>query len=324
MKIGLKELLVAAAVGILSLLAVVAVVARMWGLAVLCVGALQVLTIVIVLDAHRRQQAALLRLERATENVSLRVVTEGQATQRSLDGHALEMTETLVAQVRWSQGRNERRITEGVQEVEALLQLFNRIQPRAAMPSSGNWALPPTGILQLLEVVEKRRPKRIVQLGSGTSTLWLAYALESLGEGRVIALEHDEHYFAETKALLVAHGFAETVAEVRHAPLGDAGLPDHDTPWYTASAFEDLDAVDLLLVDGPPEATGKSARYPAMPAFLPKLAAGAFVILDDTDRKDEQDIIERWKSEYPGLAEASVPGPRGRQTILVLGTPQAP
>ena len=169
-----------------------------------------------------------------------------------------------------------------------------------------------TCILQLPEVVEKRRPKTIVELGSGMSTLWLAYALESLGEGRVIALDHDEHHFAET------------VAEVRHAPLGDAGLPDHDTPGYTPSAFEDLDAVDLLLVDGPPQATGKSARYPAMPAFLPKLAAGAFVILDDIDRKVEQDIVERWKSECPGLAETSVPGPRGRQTILVLGTPQAP
>ena len=84
MKIGLKELLVAAAVGILSLLAVVAVVARMWGLAVLCVGALQVLTIVIVLDAHRRQRAALLRLERAVENVSRRVVTESVALQREI------------------------------------------------------------------------------------------------------------------------------------------------------------------------------------------------------------------------------------------------
>lgn len=61
-----------------------------------------------------------------------------------------------------------------------------------------------------------------------------------------------------------------------------------------------------------------------MPAFLPKLAAGAFVILDDTDRKVEQDIIERWKSGYPGLAETTVPGPGGGRTILVLETPQAP
>ena len=84
MKIGLKELLVAVAVGIVSLLAVIAVVAEAWGLAVLCVGALQVLTIVIVLDTQRRQRAALLRLERAVENVSLRVVTESVALQREI------------------------------------------------------------------------------------------------------------------------------------------------------------------------------------------------------------------------------------------------
>lgn len=84
MKIGLEALLVAAAVGIVSLLAVIAVVAEAWGLAVLCVGALQVLTIVIVLDTQRRQRAALLRLERAVENVSLRVVTESVALQREI------------------------------------------------------------------------------------------------------------------------------------------------------------------------------------------------------------------------------------------------
>lgn len=85
MKIGIKALLVAAAVGIASLLAVIAVVAQKWGLAVLCIGALQALTLVIVLDAHRRQRAQLLRLERAVENVSLRVVTESVALQREIE-----------------------------------------------------------------------------------------------------------------------------------------------------------------------------------------------------------------------------------------------
>lgn len=85
MKIGLKELLVVATVGIVSLLAVIAAVAEAWGLAVLCVGALQVLAIVIALDAYRRQRAQLLRLERAVENVSLRVVTESVALQREID-----------------------------------------------------------------------------------------------------------------------------------------------------------------------------------------------------------------------------------------------
>ena len=84
MKIGLKELLVAVAVGIVSLLAVIAVIAESWGLALLCIGALQLLTLGIVLDAQRRQRAALLRLERAVENVSLRVVTESVALQREI------------------------------------------------------------------------------------------------------------------------------------------------------------------------------------------------------------------------------------------------
>ena len=54
-----------------------------------------------------------------------------------------------------------------------------------------------------------------------------------------------------------------------------------------------------MLVDGPPAATGKHARYPALLNVL-KLFAGRFVIhflLDDYMRTDEQEIIVRW-SEY--------------------------
>ena len=70
-------------------------------------------------------------------------------------------------------GREAHRISwDQSSEMEALTQLFQRIKPRAPMPSSARWALNPTGLLQLVWLIEQHRPGTIVELGSGTSTVW--------------------------------------------------------------------------------------------------------------------------------------------------------
>ena len=339
MKIGRKDLLVVGVVGIVASGTLASLAADSWRLALACLGVLQLIGLAIVLDSHRRlrrtveaQDRNAARLEGAITNVSLRVVTESQSVRRTLDGQSAAIIKKIGAevhgmdvQVRKTQNFLDRRVDEGVQETEALIQLFTRIQPRAAMPSSGRWALPPTGILQLLEIVESQQPKTTVELGSGTSSVWLAYALEKLGRGRLVSIDHDEYYLEKSRAALLAHGFGDTAkVEVRFAPLSDLKLSEHETPWYDTSVMNDLTEVDLLIVDGPPAGTGKAARYPAVPIFMPILAAGALVLLDDTDREAEKATIERWTAEYPRLTEIELPGPRGRQTILVLGTPQAP
>ena len=52
------------------------------------------------------------------------------------------------------------------------------------------------------------------------------------------------------------------------------------------------------MVDGPPEASGPLARYPAVPLLHPHFAKRARVILDDGARPDERVIAERWKNEH--------------------------
>ena len=67
----------------------------------------------------------------------------------------------------------------------------------------------------------------------------------------------------------------------------------------------------MLVIDGPPQAAGTQARYPAGPLLFPRLAPGAAVYLDDAARSDEQAILRRWRSEFP-LAAPVAAGLRKR------------
>lgn len=207
-----------------------------------------------------------------------------------------------------------------LRQTEALIQLYGRIDPRRAMPPSGGWGLDPTGVLTLIELVQLRRPGVVVELGSGTSTVWLGYALEKLGAGKVISLDHDESYASRTHDLITTHAL-ESVAEVRLAPLVESGVADHEPAWYDLSVIDDLDTVDLLVVDGPPKATGELARFPALPRLFERLAPGASVVLDDATRADEREVFRRWVAQYPTLRELRVlPG----DGLRILEVPPSP
>ncbi|NEE01450.1 class I SAM-dependent methyltransferase [Phytoactinopolyspora halotolerans] len=211
-------------------------------------------------------------------------------------------------------------IRDQTREVEALLQLFSRVSPRQPMPSSGRWALDATGLLNLYALVQRDRPELVVELGSGTSTVWLGYALEAAGTGRLVSVDHLDEFAGHARAAVDLHGNRDST-EVRHAPLTPLRLGDEEFAWYDRSALADLDGIDMLVVDGPPKVTGRHARYPALPVLLEHLADDALVVLDDTDRSSEQKIVDRWLETVPGLRREPVLV--GAQAVLRYTRPGA-
>lgn len=141
------------------------------------------------------------------------------------------------------------------------------------------------------EVVHGAR-ERIVECGSGASTVLLARLLRERGGGRLTAIEHDGHWAALVAEQLRREGL-DSIARVLHAPLG--GEPE----WYAAAELAAVpDEVDLLIVDGPPAfypGTGTS-RAPALPWFEQRLTADAAVFLDDLDRPGERHVIATWEA----------------------------
>jgi len=200
---------------------------------------------------------------------------------------------------------------EIVQEVEAMLYLQKLLALPAPAPLLGGWAMDPVAMLKLVSWVLEAKPKLIVECGSGASTVWLGHALRLNGAGKLISLDHQPKYADATREALILHGLGG-VAEVLLAPIGDVQVGDQAYPWYSVAALQEISGIDMLIVDGPPGATGPLARYPALPVLAPALAPGALVVLDDAKREEEQKIMERWRREYPALGSGVEIAPRTR------------
>ena len=184
----------------------------------------------------------------------------------------------------------------------------------------------PAGLVEVCNDIVLNDRGRIVELGSGISTVLLARLLGQLsasGERRLAAVEHDGRWARWVVSQLVREGVGDHVVVV-DAPLR-AALRLRGWTWYDVAAVDaGLDAaiggdvIDLLVVDGPPAfAVGHSlARHPALPMLRDRLAPGATVVLDDVERPGEQEVLRRWEDEfglvfrreerYAGVAIASV------------------
>ena len=174
---------------------------------------------------------------------------------------------------------------------------------------TGAWAIAPDLQHALLDLIDQMQPRLVVELGSGVSTIVMGYALARIG-GRAIALEHLPEFRAQTIREIAKHGLGLT-CQVIAAPLRVHRIDGTDWRWYDLANFEPGVPIDLLLVDGPPGATQREARYPALPLLRSHLADHAVVVLDDCGRPDERSIVERWSRAFPEYAVAHVAHTRG-------------
>jgi methyltransferase family protein len=150
----------------------------------------------------------------------------------------------------------------------------------------------PAGLVAVCNDVVHGARTRVVECGSGVSTVVLARLLRERGTGGIVALEDDAHWAAVVRDQLRREAL-EGVARVVNAPL------QGDPPWYTPAALAELPAeVDLLVVDGPPARACDhgTIRAPALGWFAPRLIDGATVVLDDIARPGERDVVAGWEA----------------------------
>ena len=169
-------------------------------------------------------------------------------------------------------------------------------------------AMHPAGIIAIGREIIACDRCRIVELGSGISTVLLARLLHRTrpdGGWRLVAVEHDAVWIGRVTEELERERIGSRVTVV-HAPLVPHPLALDDLPWYEGAAVIagldralDGEPIELLVVDGPPAyAPGSGlARYPALPVLRTRMAPDATVVLDDVDRPGEQDVLRRWERE---------------------------
>ncbi|MCL7421343.1 MAG: class I SAM-dependent methyltransferase [Methylobacter sp.] len=165
----------------------------------------------------------------------------------------------------------------------------------------GGWSIDTFLGKFLIQHLVESRPKTIVELGSGTSTVIIARALQimDIHDYTHIAVDHEAKYLEISRKYAHFNGLADRVTWLE-CPL--ERFDSLDMLWYQGLT-EHLQGkkIDFLVIDGPPGMLQKHSRYPALPILAPYLSEHCTVVLDDAIRKEEQEIARRWESEIPGF-----------------------
>lgn len=185
--------------------------------------------------------------------------------------------------------------------LEDYMQLMRLVPMSLPMPRPGTWAASEDLLLWLAGYILEHRPRSVVDLGSGQSSVWMAAAMRTAGyDGRVIGVDHDETYAQATRELARRQGVEDWLTVI-HAPLREQMIEGRSVRWYDLDALASIGDIDLLCIDGPPGQGTSHARWPALPALYARLSAKATIVLDDMIRRDEQEILEEWMGLYPGF-----------------------
>lgn len=165
--------------------------------------------------------------------------------------------------------------------------------PDSALPELGSWRADADFLNIIAGYILDRRPRTVVELGGGTSTLVAAHCLRQNGGGRLVSIDGSEPFADQTRELISAHGLD---AEIRAAPLDrrdDTGWPG---AWYAPTPLPD--SIDLLIVDGPPWFLHPMVRGAAATLF-DRVPSGGTVLLDDAARPGERLVARRWRRDWP-------------------------
>jgi len=164
--------------------------------------------------------------------------------------------------------------------------------PPDALPHLGSWKADVGFLESIANHILEAKPKTVVELGAGVSTLVAARALQLNGEGTLLSLEHVTLFATKTRRWMFEN---DLKAEIRHAPLKPApgGWPGL---WYDHGPMPDR--IDLLIIDGPPWAVHPYVRGAAETLF-DRISPGGRVLLDDAARPGERIVARRWRKNWP-------------------------
>ena len=89
----------------------------------------------------------------------------------------------------------------------------------------------------------------------------------------------------------------------------------HDGSPHGQCVLADLTEVGLLLVDGPPKATGPRPRYPAVPLLADRLSATCTILVDDVARAEDREVTDAWQVTLPDFTYDVLPLRRGAAVL---------
>ena len=174
--------------------------------------------------------------------------------------------------------------------------LLDRLDlPKDALPHLGSWKADTALLRLIVDIIETRQPGNVVELGSGASSLVTARALQLFGGGTLHSYDQHGDFVRATKDWLGEHGLT---ADMHHAPLVPSP-GDWPGYWYQLSALPE--AIDMLIIDGPPWSVHPFVRGAAEVLFY-RMAPGGVILLDDAARPGERVVARRWRRKWPNFS----------------------
>jgi len=128
----------------------------------------------------------------------------------------------------------------------------------------------------------------ILECGSGLTSI-LCGLLAGRRGVRTYSLEHFPEWRARVNATLERLRIPQV--QVFTAPLREYDGFD----WYDAPLADLPPEFGLVICDGPPGTTA-GGRYGLMPVLGDRLPAGSIILLDDTERASEVEVMRRWSA----------------------------
>jgi hypothetical protein len=160
-----------------------------------------------------------------------------------------------------------------------------------SMPRT-DWSIGDMLAIELIGHLERKAPRRILEVGSGFSTAILAAYAAAHG-AEVVTLEHEPEYHRLTSSGLTDLGL-DGFVDLRLARLTEQHFGGNGPyRWYEASLQGDF---DFVFVDGPPKAMGRQGVFFAVEGHL---RPGWLMLLDDGLRRHEQRCLKLWEQHFP-------------------------
>lgn len=166
--------------------------------------------------------------------------------------------------------------------------------PGDALPHLGSWKADTALLHLIVDHIERLRPRTVVELGAGASSLVTARALQLHGGGKLVSFDQHGDFVEATRDWLGEHGLQ---ADMRTASLIPApgGWPGY---WYDVTKLPE--AIDMLVIDGPCWSIHPFVRGAAETLF-DRITPGGVILLDDGARPGERVVARRWRKRWPGF-----------------------
>ena len=168
----------------------------------------------------------------------------------------------------------------------------------------GPMTLAPTRLQYIVSELEARRPRRVLEVGSGSSTPVIAalaklygfefYSLENFAGSAEYVEGLLQRMDLERYVRLIVCGFRR-----RYYPDGRAYW------WYDLDVASFGGSIDMVLIDGPMGTlVGRNGTVPEVRAYL---SPDCLILLDDAIRSHEKNCVSEWQSYFGGLICATSP-----------------